>query len=138
MILDADHHDIFIKQEDQSMKLLYNWIMKKGGKLIYSNHNRIEQEITNKMKKMFLAYSRAGKTKRIPKERVEQSMNEIRTNYQLKSNDLPILGLALASSTKLLCSNDKYLHQDFTNIIPQSKIYQTHKHQHLLRDDICP
>ena len=113
MILDVNCYDIFINQKNEAMKLIHKWLGKKGGKLVYSNHKKIKQHINLKMKNCLLEYGRAGRTKKVSEEKVEQSMVTIKRKHQLKSNDLPILGLALAGETKLLCSNDKKLHYDF-------------------------
>ena len=138
MILDVNCYDIFINQKNEAMKLIHKWLKEKGGKLVYSNHEKIRQHINRNMKKRLLEYGRAGGTKQVSKEKVEQSMVKIKRKHHLKSNDLPILGLAFAGEAKILCSSDKKLHYDFIEIIPHGKVYQTQKHKHLLQNDICP
>lgn len=139
MILDVNCYGIFINQKSEDMKLILNWLNKKGGKLVYSSHKAIQQNIKgSKIGKFLFEYSRAGKVKQVPKEKVSKSMDEISRRHQLKSDDLPILGLALAGEATLLCSNDKRLHSDFGKIIPDGKVYQTKKHKHLLQNDVCP
>lgn len=53
-----------------------------------------------------------------------------------KSNDNHIIALARVSNCRLLFSQDKPLHADFTNLklvpSPKGKVYQSAKHEHLL------
>ena len=53
-----------------------------------------------------------------------------------KSNDNHIIALARLSNCRLLFSQDKPLHADFTNLklvpSPKGKVYQHAKHEHLL------
>ena len=81
---------------------------------------------------------RAGQARMIEKEKVETEMREIEGHKTLKSNDVHILALAKASNTKILCSQDLKLHQDFTAVIARGKIYQRREHVNLLTQDVCP
>ena len=75
---------------------------------------------------------RAGRARLVPNTEVEKKVKTLKkSNHQLQSNDIHILGLAKASNTKVLCTKDKKLHQDFKKII-KGKVYQNKKHQHLL------
>jgi hypothetical protein len=65
---------------------------------------------------------------------VDAEANSINPNC--KSNDSHIVALARISKCRLLFSQDKPLHSDFTNLklvpSPKGKVYQNRKHEHLL------
>ena len=124
----------FTKKDD--MKPIHNWLKNKGGKLVYSNHKGFE-ELSPEYKKSLVNYRRAGQAKLVPKNKVEEKMKEIKKSYNIKSNDLHILGLAEAENIKVICSKDKKLHDDFKTIT-KGKVYQTKKHKNLLVKDLCP
>ena len=90
------------------------------------------------MKLLIKEKSDAGQIKRIDSAKVEKAINNINKKYKLKSNDIHILGLAKASNTKLLCSNDQDLQTDFKKIIKEGKIYKNNTHNKLLTKDVCP
>ena len=142
MILDAHKWADFFKNTED-MKPVHRWI-NKSGKIVYSNHQKIESEIKKSTGKKAMRYleekRRAGKAKFISKEAVMTAKKDIE-KLTRKSNDIHILALARASKTKLLCSKDGGLHVDFTNkniIIVKGKVYQNKTHKHLLKLDACP
>ena len=139
MILDANQWNNFLNSKDKDMEPVHKWLENKNGKLVYSTHKKIKEELDNvpKMKNRLNTYRQAGKAQLIDPKKVEEKINDIKRSYELKSNDPHILGLAKASDTKILCSNDKKLHEDFKKII-NGNIYQNKSHQHLLNLDICP
>ena len=58
-------------------------------------------------------YYDAGKALLIPSEEVGKEVEEIKNKYQLKSDDIHILGLAKASNAKVLCTKDKKITSRF-------------------------
>lgn len=77
---------------------------------------------------------RAGLSFRVPDQLVASEIDGIARNCI--SNDAHILALARASGARLLCSEDKKLHEDFGNsalIRPKGKVFQSNDHCHLLR-----
>ena len=138
MILDINMYGLFFK-DNLDMKPIHEWL-NKTGKLVYSNHAKIEEEIQKGIRSKFNELSRAGKVKRISKIDVEKEIQKIRrSNYNLKSDDSHILGLAQASGAKLLCTSDEYLQEDFKKLFGKKRsIYKNKNHKHLLRKDTCP
>ena len=132
IIVDSNQWGDFLKYKED-MKPIHQWLENQNGKLVYSNHETFKREINQKT---FIEYSRAGKTKFFSSEKVNSEIEKIQNQYTLKSNDMHILGLAKASNTKVLCTHDKKLHEDFKNVI-HGRVYQNESHRHLLTKDIC-
>ena len=135
MILDSNRWADFLNQKED-MKPIHKWLEKQNGKLVYSNYEPIQKELNRLPNNNLKIYYEAGKALFIPSEEVGKKVEEIKNKYQLKSDDIHILGLAKASNAKVLCTKDQSLHKDFKNII-KGRIYQNKGHQHLLTPDIC-
>lgn len=86
--------------------------------------------------KLIRVLDQAGKAIVIEKSRVDRESIIIENSFELSSDDPHVIGLAIASGARLLCSRDKPLHHDFTNpkIVnkPRGKVYQNASHAHLL------
>ena len=134
MILDSNRWVDFLNQKED-MKPIHKWLEKQNGKLVYSNYEPIQRELNRLTNNNLKVYYEAGKALFIPSEEVKKKVEDIK-KYQLKSNDIHILGLAKAANAKVLCTKDKKLHQDFKSII-KGRIYQNKGHQHLLTPDTC-
>ena len=137
MILDANMWGDFLKPT-QDMQPIHRWLKKQNGKLVYSDYQTFETELTQQQKEILKRHKQNNKARFIPEEEVQKATNQIEAKHQLKSNDTHILGLAKASQTTILCTKDQNLHKDFTNIIRGGKIYQKESHKHLLSPDACP
>lgn len=137
MILDANRCGDFINY-NEDMSPVRKWIDKGIHRLIYSNQEKIKNELydNRRMKKYLEDRVRFGQARRIEKEKVERAMQDIETKYSLISDDPHILGLAIASGAKLLCTQDEDLEKDFKRIV-RGSIYKNKKHTHLLTDKIC-
>ncbi len=137
IILDTNLYGAFINSNNEDMQPVRDWMNRKNGKIAYSPVGKIAEELKGKMKGKFEVYEKAGKLKRFSKEDVERKKEGLEG---LISDDPDIIALAQVSNVKVLVSRDKKLHKDFTNtnIIEQGKIYQTKRHEHLLRKDTCP
>lgn len=134
IILDANcHHEVINFHE--SMKPVRDWLYNMGGKIVYSDTEEIRQETGGKADQLMRELARAGKLKRIPPERVEA---ERRNLFDLHSNDVHIVALALAAGVKVLVSHDKSLHRDFKRHVPKGSIYQEGSHRRLLTRGLCP
>ena len=136
IIIDSNKWTDFSNQTDD-MKPVHKWL-EKHGKLVYSDDPTIKKELRESQNKTLIEYLRAGKAVFISSEKVSTKVEEIqKSKYQLKSNDIHILGLAKASNVKVLCTKDKKLHHDFKKVIIKGSIYQDKDHQHLLTPDLC-
>ena len=144
VVLDSNKIGDFLKPKPD-MKPIHNWLENKNGKLVYSNHPKIEKEIKSHrgMFSFLREKRRSGRAKMVERELVEEEITTIKAKankqrYKLKSNDIHIVALAEVSATKLLCSKDKNLHKDFKKVIDGGHIYQKKNHEKLLTADICP
>ncbi|MCY4513403.1 MAG: hypothetical protein OXB86_06920 [Bdellovibrionales bacterium] len=137
MILDANRCGDFISN-NADMGPVRRWIDSGVHRLIYSNQEKIQDELydNREMKKYLEDRFKFGRARRIEKEKVEQAIKDIETEYSLRSDDPHILGLAIASGAKLLCTQDENLEKDFKKIV-KGKIYKNKTHAHLLTDKIC-
>ena len=141
MILDAHKWTDFFKNTED-MKPVHRWI-NNSGKFVYSDDKTIETEIKQSHRetmRYLLVGKRAGKAKFISKKAVMTAKKDIEKCHDvLKSNDIHILALAKASNTRLLCSSDRKLQEDFKNKnIIAGKVYKNKTHSHLLKLDACP
>ena len=136
LILDTNMYGLFLVPDNKDMEPVRNWVDSKNGKIAYSPAGKIKDELEKyqKMRKRFEVYRQNGKLKLFFPEDVEQEKAKL---PQLRSDDPYILALAQVSRAGLLVSADKKLHTDFKQI-GGGKVYQTRKHTHLLKKDLCP
>lgn len=86
--------------------------------------------------KMIVALDKAGRTKKVNGAEVDAMEKKLMAAGQLKSDDPHVIALAMISGARLLCSNDKELHADFTNPLvlqPRGYVYQKASHKGLVR-----
>ena len=146
LVLDTNMFGKFLKKADKDMQPIYSWLNKGRGKIIYTKHASYYQELaqSQNMLRWLDDAQQSGQSRLVDLKKVEQAASKLRNkikngSLQLKSNDIHILALAQASRVKLLCSDDRGLHADFTN--PQivgGKVYQNQGHKRLLTKDLCP
>ena len=117
---------------------VYNRVNKGRGRIVTSNHPKIEKEIGKSVKKWQTERKRAGKpegegVKWIPLKDVTAAEKalpalEKQRKWTIRSDkrhndDRHILALAKASGAKLLCSNDDDLGKDFEKLF-QGQVYK--------------
>ena len=136
LILDTDNYGLFLAPDNEDMKPVRDWVGDKNGKIAYSPVGKMKDELERypKMRSRFTQYRRAGKLKDFSREAVEQKKKGL---PKLRSNDPDIIALAQISGVSVLVSSDTDLHADFKSIVGGS-IYQTQRHKHLLKKDLCP
>ena len=136
LILDTDNYGLFLAPDNEDMKPVRDWIDNKNGKIAYSPVGKMKNELERspRVRNRFTQYRRAGKLKDFPMEAVEQEKKRL---PKLRSNDPDILALAQVSGVRVLVSSDTDLHADFKSIVG-GNIYQTQRHKHLLKKDLCP
>ena len=144
MILDTNQFHKLFKGNDH-IKPIHEWLKNDRGKLVYTLYGKFGEEIKRmpKVRQYLHSRKKAEKAKLFQEDQVREGEEEIkqkakRKNYRLKSDDLHILGLAQTSNTKLLCSDDGKLCEDFEELIAQNSIYKNQTHKHLLTRDACP
>jgi hypothetical protein len=117
-------HNRLFATKGPTAKLVY------GGKLVEEyGHNEGIRRILREL-------DRAGRTRKIPDEDVENECVVVESMNECQSNDHHIIALARVGKVRLLCSRDHALIADFTNKklldSPRGKVYQYASHRELL------
>ena len=120
-IVDADSLPVLATRQDPGDKLFLSWIGGRHGILAFSSVGQYYNEIRNNRAIMDLVgrYEQGGQLRKISSQKLAIAQNQVR-DIPRQSNDVHILALALASSARVLCSNDADLRSDFRdrNILP--------------------
>lgn len=140
IILDANisHH---FDPPSSDAKPIIAWLDSGAGILAIGGKNTIELTSNHKMRRWLRTLLQAGRAYITPSKKIEQAETEIKSLRECRSNDAHIIALARASGARLLYSNDRNLHVDFTNPRllnrPRGKVYQSVTHKHLLLRSVC-
>ena len=114
-----------------------DWLQERDGCLVVGGHLARELDRLQSARRFVVALLRAGRARRVPDERVAQHEGELEATGLCESNDCHVIGLALASGARTLCTHDKALQRDFRNpaIVsqPRGSIYLRPAHAKLLR-----
>ena len=107
------------------MEPVHKRLLNDGGRLIYSDHEKVGGEIQRSgMSDYFTELGRAGRAKRISRDKVEKAVRDITGKYKLKSDDPHIFGPAVAAKVKLLCTGDEKLMGDFKKRVPRGRVHR--------------
>jgi hypothetical protein len=136
LILDTNKYGDFLTPTNRDMEPVRKWMQTGNGKIAYSPTEKMQSELNrhNKMREQFDRYRETDKLKLVPSDKVRRVIDGLR---DLQSDDPDIIALAQVAGIRLLVSGDTNLHADFKQIIG-GNIYQTKRHQHLLKRDLCP
>lgn len=134
IILDTNCYGDFLNKHED-MQPVHNWLNQQGGKIVYSETNKFQQEAKGTFEVYLVQLERAGRLKKIEPTDVEMKQQAL---LDLKSDDPHIIALALAANVKVLVSKDKFLHEDFKTHVSQGRVYQNAAHKHLLTRNLCP
>jgi hypothetical protein len=87
--------------------------------------------------KLIYRLDQAGRARKADGAAIDRRQQELIDANSCKSDDQHIIALAQISGTRLLCTHDKALHDDFKDKAlidrPRGSVYQTGAHKHLLR-----
>lgn len=137
LIIDNNVIALALVAKHEDFEPIRQALREQRAKVVYSNllldeykHNRaVITELTK--------LDQAGRVRKLPAQSVDEEMRGLRDGGDCVSNDIHILAIARTGGVRLLCSNDKDLHTDFTNpkILsnPRGSVYQESTHQHLIR-----
>jgi hypothetical protein len=139
IIIDANMVGVvFAEPIRDDYRPIFDWILKRDGRLVYGGKLAGELERSEKFKRAIKTWGESGKA-------VRKSDDEIRRQEKLlkgktRSNDPHVLALARISNARILCTNDDNLIADFKDrrIVPGSgerrgKVYRNASHQRLLK-----
>ena len=142
LIVDTNVGARFFDVPDPDLEPLRRAVLGKGCCLVYGGELRREYMKLTEVRRKLVIWDRAGKAKAIPDTTVDARSRQLVLTGALKSDDPHIIALAQEAGSRLLCSEDKALHDDFTNPAflqnPRGKIYQNPSHVRLLAKHCRP
>lgn len=141
IIIDTNKLHDFLT-ETKEAKPIRNWIITKGGKIVYSTYGTLGQELkSQKAEIRFQDMSRSGQATFIQNHKVEAEQDRLEKSGNCRSNDAHVLALAKASGARLLYTGDRDLIADFKDkkIInrPGGRIYSDARNKDLLTANVC-
>ena len=143
-IVDANVRDeVFGANRPDAGVFFYKWLLKKGKLIVGGSKLWSELGGSRNFDRRLSELQKAGRTKHIPDETVDEEAAQLHKQSQCESDDWHIIALAKLSMARLLYSNDLALHQDFKSI--GGRIYSTREykavhdsHRQLLKHIECP
>ena len=142
VIVDTNTFHKFKEPNNEDMEPVWTWLEKRGGKIAYSDTEKLEEE-WNKggMQDLRDQLRQAGKLKIVSPQDVEEKANELKG--MISSDDEHIVALALIARVTVLVSyreGDEDLFADFKNReLVRGKVYTRKAHaQRMLTKDTCP
>ena len=150
-ILDANVvAQVFGDNRPSAGEEFFAWLVRRHGRLVVSSELKKELDRGHRRFRAWAVEAQAaGRLISAPEEDVIRKTEELRQAGSCRSNDAHIIALAQVTKARLLYTNDRDLHADFTDRrlinAPKGRIYTTRKysdfrtsHRNLLSDtNIC-
>lgn len=144
IIIDANvASKVFALSPSKDPRAVIDWVDFGGGKMVLGG--RLKQEIfkVSLASRWIKERIRSGKIKWVSDTDIDSEEKRLKESATCNSNDHHIIALARCCTARILYSQDRNLHQDFTNPVlvnnPRGAVYTTARHcQHLLTKDRCP
>lgn len=141
LIVDNDVIALVLFHEESDYKLLFRAINKLSTNkrlfLVYGGELRRQYRGSERIINRLNQLGAAGRAKIYPDSEVDMATSTVRARGVCISNDEHIIGLALVTEARILCTNDGNLKRDFQNrvLLPdrRGKIWSASAHKHLLR-----
>ena len=138
VIVDANEASPFFQRPVSSIHApVVRWITERDGRLVYGGKLKAELLRVADARRLVLAWSAAGRALDVDAEAVVAVEQQIERSGLCRSNDAHVIGLALVSGARVLCTQDTPLMEDFRNreLIsgPRGNIYRSPDHAHLLK-----
>ena len=115
IIVDTNTFHKFRESDDEDMEPVWTWLEKRGGKVAYSDIEKLEEEWNRGgMQHLRNRLRQTGKLKIVSPQNVQKKADELKG--RIASNDEHIIALALIASVKVLVSyrgGDRDLFDDF-------------------------
>jgi predicted nucleic acid-binding protein len=128
---------VFAAPPDEDFAPILDWLQKRDGCLVLGGHLSAELLRVEAARRWLIQLKRAGRSREIPREQVEQEEATVLATGLCCSNDSHVIALARVSGARTLCTRDKALHRDFKHpgllSGPRGSIYQNRHHERLLR-----
>jgi len=138
LILDSDIvHKVF-PSPSADFKAIHLALTSGRAKCVYGGGLTREYEKIASFKRFLRLLDQQGAAKQFPDSSVDSEAQRLEASGLCVSNDFHILGLAIVSKARLVCSDDKRLATDCTNpsILsnPRGNIYKYAAHSHLIKE----
>ena len=142
LIIDANvAHEFYSSPPHEDAAPIIEWIDRGRGLLVFGGKLADELGKNSRGIRWLRGRLQAGRANRILESKIALSQKQLEASKEIKSNDIHVLALALASGARLLFTGDRELQRDFTNrkIIntPRGKIYSSRKNADLLTRTVC-
>jgi len=134
MIIDANAASfVFSNPCHKDYEPIFEWIEKKGGKIVYGGKNASELYKINNARRSIINLNRAGRALLIEDRLASIEISVINSGY-CKSDDPHVIALARRSGARFLClKGDDDLEVDFKNLnllpFKKGKIYKRYEHR---------
>ena len=141
IIIDANRMGIFLSEPPNADAApIHDWLMKKGGRIIYSTGGKFAKEISRRARERLTAYVRSGMAIQVDAQKFRRDESSLAPD--VRSDDPHVLALARASGARLLYTDDAALMDDFTDKRfidgPRGKVYKYAAHaKRLLTKKMC-
>lgn len=148
-ILDANVvHEVFSDNRPAAGTAFFNRISSGNLRLVVGGKLLDELGQNSNFQAWLQQAALAGIVRTVNDQAIAAQCAVLRRSGSCRSNDLHVIALAQLSRARLLYSNDRPLHQDFTDPTlinqPRGKVYSTRTggqlqrpHQQLLRRNVC-
>lgn len=137
LILDCNLiHQVF-PSASADFKPVRDAIVSGRAKLVYGGDLTAEYAKVTWFRGILRRLDQQGAAKQYPDSLVVSETAKVQKQGKHRSNDAHILGLAVVSGARLLCSQDHNLGLDFTDPLllppPRGSVYKRASHAHLIR-----
>lgn len=136
IIVDNNRAHLFFSEPKADVALpIWQWLVEKGGILIYGGRLATELKGMAKAGKLLLELQKAGRAFREDDEAITSKEVQIRKDGKCRSNDQHVIALAQVSGARVLFTADRDLMSDFCRVEllrPKGKVYQRPEHAELL------
>lgn len=138
VIVDANlFSDVFSRPPHSDFQPIHDWIDDGNGKLVFGGSKMAEEmDRVNNARRRIREWAQRGKALQVPSARVDARARELERTDTCESNDTHIIALAQLSESRVLCSLDRALTNDFKNRTllsgPKGSVYRKAEHRRLL------
>lgn len=140
IIIDADVTHLLSPLSNDARPVV-EWVERGCGRLVIGGQNTRELLQNAAAAAWVRTLLQAGRARQVAESALDAERQTVEQLGLCCSNDLHIIALARASGARIVFSQDKKLHKDFTNRAllncPRGRVYQERRHRHLLRVDTC-
>lgn len=137
VIVDANVASIFFCAQHADYQDLIQAVFCGKCCLVYGGQLKREYSVMKKVMSIVLTLDRAGRARAVPDDPVDNQTATLVRNKACSSDDEHVIALASVSHSRLLCTDDSALEQDFTTAAllssPRGNIYKRPAHRPLIR-----